>query len=568
MDKVRPVLEWMRKNHFWVACGVITAMILLAWFLATGNLRTDIADRVTKIEGGFGSANRIMQTPNHPNPASHKVVEDEIGAKRDEVAAAWRLQFDRQQSVFVWPEELPDDLKQEAQALFPIEAKVGTATDKEIDRLKRDVYRTFIQRHLPKLADIVRAEWTPGAADAKDKDKDRSKYIVDWMTPDQKKLAQERFGWGDVPSTVDMLYAQEDLWVTRQILEIIRQTNGDVEARYKAPIKTIKSISLGKEVGKIEEAGGIALGGMAKVSSGDSGMQAGAAGKGEFSVEKAQDMLGGMLKQMGVGDSKGGSGGGSTKAADPWDNRYVDESFAGVEANKVRNALRSKTATDAQLVVAKRLPVRLELLIDQRKINRFIALCGNAQLPLEIRQVRINRSGGFDSSGIGGEGGPSSGGPGGMGGGGGGGIDMSAMAESLAAGGPGGGGGAGGAAGGLGKAGKGAKAAKAVKALPKDQSPFDVPIEVLGIVYIYNPVDMEKLGNSLDKPDAKAKPGTTTPGSDTKGTPAGAGANASGAQPQQPAPAADAGKTDAEKKAGAPGSGDGKQAAAADQPAG
>jgi hypothetical protein len=78
----------------------------------------------------------------------------------------------------------------------------------------------------------------------------------------------------------------------------------------------------------------------------------------------------------------------------------------------------------------KRMPVYLELIVDQREIPKLLVECANAPMPVEVRQLRIN---------------PDQGGGGGS---------------------PAGG-----------QAGKGGA----------ERTSFDVPIQLSGIIYIYNP---------------------------------------------------------------------------------
>jgi hypothetical protein len=44
------------------------------------------------------------------------------------------------------------------------------------------------------------------------------------------------------------------------------------------------------------------------------------------------------------------------------------------------------------------------------------------------------------------------------------------------------------------------------QAMPSDESPFDVDVEVYGIVYIYNPVDRQKLGMKLEDVEQQTPP--------------------------------------------------------------
>ena len=201
---------------------------------------------------------------------------------------------------------------------------------------------------------------------------------------------------------------------------------------------------------------------------------------------------------------------------DPAEGRYVDNQYQALKAETLRSALRSDTTADAFLVVAKRMPVRMRLVVDERKLPRLLAQFGNAMLPVEVRQVRINRGrdagggGSYDTMNMGGGaygmmgGGADMGGAYGMPGGS---AGMMGTMPGMDAG-PGmdGGMGMGYTPPGMGGAGYPSPDSGMGMGMPgqeqnlKDRttvastSAHDVPVEIYGIIYIYNPVDEKKLG--------------------------------------------------------------------------
>ncbi len=113
---------------------------------------------------------------------------------------------------------------------------------------------------------------------------------------------------------------------------------------------------------------------------------------------------------------------------------------------------------EASAAVAKRIPVRIRLKIDQRDVYKFLVECANSPLTFEVRQLRFNPQG----VSLGANGGGFSGG------------GREEMANSFT------------------------NRNASVKQLP-DYESFDRMIEIFGIVYIFNPVDASKLGNEMDE---------------------------------------------------------------------
>ncbi|MBI3837713.1 MAG: hypothetical protein HY288_07240 [Planctomycetia bacterium] len=123
-----------------------------------------------------------------------------------------------------------------------------------------------------------------------------------------------------------------------------------------------------------------------------------------------------------------------TEPADPTAVKPVDE---GRYVDENGKKLHAGATADSEF---KRMPIFLRLKIDQREIPRFLVECANSPLPVEVRQLRINPSKGATTS-------TSSPQPGGA------------------------------------KGGAGLESAS-----------DDLPIELHGIIYIYNKPNMAKLG--------------------------------------------------------------------------
>lgn len=189
---------------------------------------------------------------------------------------------------------------------------------------------------------------------------------------------------------------------------------------------------------------------------------------------------------------------------DPAEGRYVNRNYESLSAAALRAAAVSKNPDEAYLSVAKRMPVRMSLVMDQRKLNSFIVECGNSPLTVEVRQVRFNRSAtaGSGASEMGGFGGP---GPRGGGEGFGGNRPFGGLGPR-----PGGEGFGGNPP--FGGPGGGNAGAPLL-----NPHPWDRPVEIYGIVYIYNPPDTDKLklagaaGASAAVPGAPAVNAPTTP---------------------------------------------------------
>lgn len=548
MDKLKEQLAPVQKHLFWIGCGLIVIVTLFSWYRATSHLKTEHANLQAEITSSFGIVSNIKG--NHPNENTNKGMQALIEETGEKVAERWAILAKNQEKVLVWPTYAFDQLFiDRVNSLRPPELTV--IDDKsEIDGENKRMYRDHVEKVFPILANTIGAKWKgkvsassgmggmagmgampggdmagPGAmmgammpgiggqqAEADDS-------IVVWNSGNQSQIMNDHFSFiasdAALPSTRQILYAQEDLWVLENLLTIIKatnETNGEIKHRHEAAIKTIESLQIGRaavsESGKVSPVGKAASEGM---DDGEGGMQTDTMTQMMGAMDSMGEGAGPGMEPGGMGEEAApgadpGSGGGGMSVpggmgmagggANPGDNRYVDRNYRGVLASRLVSAMQGKPERpeDLFLAVAKRVPVRLVFKMDQRRMPTLLAECGNSKLPVEVKQVRINRQ----SAGAGGGGmmgGMMDGGPGDEPGG-----DSAAMMGGMM----------GGAFGG--------NASNPNRKAIADSTvdPNEIGVEIYGIVYIYNPVNRAALGLKDETPPtlptvAPTPTGTTPP---------------------------------------------------------
>ncbi|MDX1945259.1 MAG: hypothetical protein SFU86_07620 [Pirellulaceae bacterium] len=468
MDQVKEIIAKVKPHAFWILCGVILVVSLGSWYVATGSVKEQHARQLSDINGVFDQVSRIQAAnQKHPNPSTAAEMEKVIRAYAKEVEDGWRKQYEQQAKVLVWPEFFGADFRAIADRMRPIEIiKPRESIANELPVDYRVQYRNYIEGDLPKLAKKIGAEWKasstgidPGASPVIGLDgmarPAEDKSIVLWSPENQQLLLTTHFGFAsrtEPPSTLEVLYAQEDLWVLHDLMEIIAATNGpDVTARHEAAIKQIDFVKIGMTAAGLT--GAVTRIGNSNVNAVNPEGQLVAPAQGE----------GGMNPAMQPQPQPGGEGmvAGAAATGDPATGRYVDEKYQPLDPTRLRNALTSTSPEDALLAVAKRMPVRLRFRLDQRKLHVLLTECGNARLPVEVRQVRINPDAAVSGTA--------------SAGGGGGGPVMSPFGPS------------GGGEGGYGPARPSSIVADATV------DPTLIDVELYGIVYIYNPVNKAQL---------------------------------------------------------------------------
>lgn len=526
MDGIRNFFRAVKRIHFWLICGLVMLLSFAFWFMAVGKLDKEKKSRVTEYENLFNTVKQISGKDRIANDSVSSEMDNLIDQRRVEIKEAWDVKYAQQNSdeigILTWPESLGGDansakaMARKIAWLRPIEKHEfplpDTIDNKEVKLNigQREDYKTYVLKELPKLAESIGAEWkavsgsrSGGITERMPRQmNDISQNIVDWDPQNQGEILSKHFTWGgngggfqieggrrpsggggtesENPDTLQILYAQEDLWILRALMKVIADTNGDAQTQFNAAIKKIESISIGESAivdfvnsptrlsavlsaEEEAEAAQAARGGMGRDREGGYGSEGGNPYSGN--------------RDGGYGDGEMGEVG---AGPDPAEGRYVDENYAPLSAEKLREVMTAESITpeDAYLLVSKRVPVRMRVSIDQKRLPELLLACGNSELTVEVREVRLNTS--DQPSGFGGRrGGGGYGGDMGEGGFG----DM----------------------GGRSRRGGGGLLNQSANAYP-----FDVTAEIYGIIYLFNPVDNLALGIEEESTDEEVDPDSVT----------------------------------------------------------
>jgi hypothetical protein len=459
-EQMQQVLKVAGKHHFWILCGVVALVAVGIFASASGDLARRYDERAAALDGKYSTAEGVLNTATPPNDRVIAATKEDIQKAKNDVLKAWEFLYKLQKDKNPWPAELGKEFK-------AVIDSVGH--DGEIPLLYREAYRDFISKHYEPLFDIIdiRQEALldengkvikkvfnynlPGIWDDFEDKLEAGVYTkelhgkVVWESPEVLALGAS---WTAAPATFQVRLAQEDLWVYEALLRIIRDTNEGATSYHNAAIKRIAAMHIG------------------------------AAGSAAFAMSSG----GGSTDDGEYDDDGGGGGGGGVYYATTGmgsESALLQGRYVGEKGEPL--------AHDAAHPFAefKMMPVRLVLLMDQRKIPDLLVNCANSSMPVEVKKVVIRPGAGGVSLDLRAMSG------GGRGGGGGGGSDEDDY-----------GGGEDGLDGG---GGSGVRSGTVGGVLADS---VDLPVEVQGVIFIFNPPDREKLGTGSagEEPDEDVAP--------------------------------------------------------------
>ena len=399
-DSIRPAVEALVKHHFWLLTLLVPLALVPLLVVGTGALGTAIKTQRNKIDTQINALKKVAERRDHPNDSWTKAVETQLKSVRQETLAEWKRFWDSQQSLRVWPDKFGPDFVGAVGALRP-----GDSLD-----------RQFLQRYQNMVADVVRqlprqmgaaeamtdATAKPGAGGVRPATAGGPRFLVTWAADDQSRLYKS-FKWESKdgrqaePSIMQVLLAQEELWVYGMWCNFIRRANEKATGAFDTPITEVEQLAVGYPAAEDRPGG---QGGtrilVAKGGAPEAGVDGAAAPPGGAAAAAKEPAsrpghprfgAAAAAPRSGGGEvaAAGGFGGGAAAASpdDPlreW--IYVD--FSG----RPLSAAELATAPEAQMVHL--MPFVLRVVMDERRLDSLLMDIAAASIPIDVRQVRIN----------------------------------------------------------------------------------------------------------------------------------------------------------------------------------
>ncbi len=272
MDKLKAFLAVLKKQHFWVLCGLVLILGMAGWAWATSTLSAQYKANRNKIEGTYKDLDQL-RSKEQENTDTIKGVSDEAVKLKRIVATAWAdVYAEQRDQVLRWPKVLGEDFLRIVPQLAPNE---------EIPVDQRERYWNYARLEFPRLLEIIDARSYKDKTDlVPPNDPGRGPrggkggplgggrqrpaddpnlppphdYKVFWDNADQQAI-DTRLEWSNTPTTQEVRQTQEDLWVYQALLTIIKHLNERADGHHNAKVKEIRSLLIGREAALHFQAG-------------------------------------------------------------------------------------------------------------------------------------------------------------------------------------------------------------------------------------------------------------------------------------------------------------------------
>src|SRR5262245_34293433 len=96
MDKLKQILEFVRKHHFWMLCGLAALIGLIVWQMSTSKLEAEFQADKTKIDGYIQKVQSAARDDSQPRQHWKEVKDKETEGLKEDVDKAWHKLYDQQ----------------------------------------------------------------------------------------------------------------------------------------------------------------------------------------------------------------------------------------------------------------------------------------------------------------------------------------------------------------------------------------------------------------------------------------------------------------------------------------
>jgi hypothetical protein len=383
MDKVKQILEVLRRHHFWILCGLAALVGVIVWQMSTSGLDADFQKDSQNVATKLKQVQDIGRDESAPHVNWKGLKEKETEDLKGDVGKRWeQLYAEQKKEVFKWLENL------NAEDVAKLEAPG------EYSRDLIDAYTEAIRSAPEQLTKIVGApppEMIPVGGNAPPVAPAGQQFKVGWSTESLDTIRQS-FDWVLPATTLIVRQAQEEFWVYKALCQVIQKIN---EASGGEAIKHILDMKIAYLA--VEDSAGGSSGNEKRIDSivqaaGSDASAPAPAPQGDAPTA-VKPVLKDRLKPSNTGGPLfgGGAGSGGTGSKDDeWKRfRYVKTTNPLASTG---DPIREVAEYDEAVKSAKYLlmPFDLEVSIDDRYVDRLLVAMRNSVLPLEVQQVRIN----------------------------------------------------------------------------------------------------------------------------------------------------------------------------------
>jgi hypothetical protein len=203
--------DMLIKQRFWILLGVSVLLLLVALLMLPSSVGSEVESQQKAYLGKKDSLAKISAVKNEKWVAAAKEADEYVESKKNKV---WEQAWSTQTNFMTWPADLES-------GQHPWSKKYAYFGDPIDQNDRSDFNQKLYESQIRPVFDIVDPLMRDGSG------------VVQFHGGDYEAVLQLDKQWpGEVPGNTFIWLAQEDLWVKRELLRIVRAANDSV-AQFK-----------------------------------------------------------------------------------------------------------------------------------------------------------------------------------------------------------------------------------------------------------------------------------------------------------------------------------------------
>jgi hypothetical protein len=336
MDQLKEVLRQMIIYRFWISAGLAALLPMIGYFVAVGPIQAKADAEAAAIKSADADVKKYT-SGDLPNNQYKPIVAEKTEILTKDVDNSWRKLYQRQAPLLTWPSRVQDRF-----------TKWGRQWPKDVDSgAVRFAIIDYINAY-PGYVNQVYQSFRPF-------DSESGKGVV-FAPPEAMLLRPAQFDLKELPDLGKVWAAQERLWIQRTLLDVVAQVNGDAKTWDEAKLKQINALEVGTPIAQDQRS----------IAKGETLEEAAAIDDPSKPAEAPADTSAGPMAGAMPPGMMGMMGSGRATTA-PETVSYIH--------------------TDSSQF--KMLPVKMDVLIEQDRIQDFLIALANSPMTIECNDFEM-----------------------------------------------------------------------------------------------------------------------------------------------------------------------------------
>jgi hypothetical protein len=235
VEQLKPILEVLKKNHFWIVCVIAVGVILSGWYMAIGELETAFTPNKAAVNQLFKDFEKVNK-PDLPGQSWPVEVEKRSRELHDLIITNMESLHAKQDSQ--WP-ALGNDFVAVAKS-----GRGGKWTPSLLEKYQKNMPKELAELHKISTFQVERPQGDPQAGDNVN-EANPEKIAVEIWDPRSFETFKKQFEWSAPPAPEAVCEAQEKMWIAKAILRSVAAINKDATDKLNLPISAIEVFEIG-----------------------------------------------------------------------------------------------------------------------------------------------------------------------------------------------------------------------------------------------------------------------------------------------------------------------------------